>query len=77
MTVEVSPADGEKCPRCWNLRDLGTDAAHPEVCARCAGVLKALELAVRRSRPASSDVLAGVTLEMENPVPGVARRARA
>jgi isoleucyl-tRNA synthetase len=42
LAVEVHPADGEKCPRCWNLRELGTDAAHPEVCARCAGVLNEL-----------------------------------
>jgi isoleucyl-tRNA synthetase len=39
VSVEISPAVGEKCPRCWNLRALGVDATHPEVCGRCAGVL--------------------------------------
>ena len=36
-TIEV--AAGEKCPRCWNVRELGVDPAHPEVCERCARVL--------------------------------------
>ncbi len=39
VAVEITAAQGDKCPRCWNLRELGTDAAHPEVCARCASVL--------------------------------------
>ncbi|MDR2671784.1 MAG: isoleucine--tRNA ligase [Coriobacteriales bacterium] len=39
MRVEVSRAPGEKCPRCWNIRQLGTDSAHPDVCGRCAAVL--------------------------------------
>ena len=43
LAVKVAPAEGEKCPRCWNLRDLGTDASHPEVCARCARVLDELD----------------------------------
>lgn len=38
-TVAVRRADGEKCPRCWNYRVLGTDPSEPEVCARCAAVL--------------------------------------
>ena len=38
----VAAAEGEKCPRCWNIRELGADAAHPEVCARCAEVLGSL-----------------------------------
>jgi isoleucyl-tRNA synthetase len=37
--VEVTKAAGEKCPRCWNIRELGEDPAHPAVCARCAAVL--------------------------------------
>jgi isoleucyl-tRNA synthetase len=41
-TVEVLLANGDKCPRCWNLRALGSDAAHPDVCARCASVLAEL-----------------------------------
>ena len=43
FAVAVQPATGEKCPRCWNLRQLGSDALHPEVCARCASVLRELE----------------------------------
>ncbi len=40
--VRVDRAAGEKCPRCWNIRtDVGSDASHPEVCARCARVLGA------------------------------------
>jgi isoleucyl-tRNA synthetase len=40
--VQVDKAAGEKCPRCWNIRTLGTNAAHPAVCARCAEVLTEL-----------------------------------
>ena len=43
VAVEVHPAVGEKCPRCWNLRELGVDERHPGVCGRCAEVLGALE----------------------------------
>ncbi len=39
VSVTVEPAQGEKCPRCWNYRTIGVDAAHPEVCARCADAL--------------------------------------
>ena len=39
-TVTKSPL--EKCPRCWNYRELGTSATHPHVCARCADVLDGL-----------------------------------
>ena len=42
LAASVSPAPGEKCPRCWNFRELGTDAAYPEVCGRCAGALAAM-----------------------------------
>ena len=42
LTVAIEPAAGAKCPRCWRYqRDLGADAAHPEVCGRCAGQLAA------------------------------------
>jgi isoleucyl-tRNA synthetase len=35
--VEVSAAPGAKCPRCWRWQDdLGSVAAQPELCARCA-----------------------------------------
>ena len=39
LGVTVEPARGDKCPRCWNTRALGTDARYPDVCSRCAGVL--------------------------------------
>jgi isoleucyl-tRNA synthetase len=42
VAVEVLVADGTKCPRCWNLRaDVGSDAAYPELCSRCASVVGA------------------------------------
>ncbi len=39
VAIEVVAADGEKCPRCWNYRELGTVSGHPGVCERCARVL--------------------------------------
>jgi isoleucyl-tRNA synthetase len=39
LRVRVERAAGEKCPRCRNVRRLGEDARHPDVCSRCAGVL--------------------------------------
>ncbi len=39
LAVEVAPAVGEKCPRCWNHRELTASG----VCERCAGVLAGLE----------------------------------
>jgi isoleucyl-tRNA synthetase len=41
--ANIQVAEGEKCPRCWNIRELGVDASHPDVCARCASVLGAAE----------------------------------
>ena len=36
LSVNVSAATGTKCVRCWHIRDdIGVDAAHPELCARC------------------------------------------
>ena len=36
----VQPSAASKCVRCWHKRDdVGTVAAHPELCARCAGNL--------------------------------------
>jgi isoleucyl-tRNA synthetase len=43
--VNIAKAAGEKCPRCWNIRELGSDAAHPQVCGRCAAVLTELGFA--------------------------------
>lgn len=33
----------EKCPRCWNYRTLGGNAAHQDLCDRCADVVDSLE----------------------------------
>jgi len=41
VTITASPL--AKCPRCWNLREIGADPRRPDVCARCAGVLSDLE----------------------------------
>ena len=40
--LELLPAEGEKCKRCWKYLPLGEDAAHPELCAPCAHVVNAL-----------------------------------
>ncbi|MBQ1450447.1 MAG: class I tRNA ligase family protein, partial [Eggerthellaceae bacterium] len=39
LSCEIMQAQGEKCPRCWNYRDLGGNAGHPHVCKRCGDVL--------------------------------------
>ncbi len=40
-TVLVEKADGEKCDRCWTISEtVGMDADHPDLCSRCAGVVK-------------------------------------
>jgi isoleucyl-tRNA synthetase len=42
LSYSVSKADGSKCERCWKYDlDVGKDAGHPTVCARCASVLNA------------------------------------
>ena len=39
--VQIFPADGTKCARCWNWRtDVGAVLAHPTLCARCAGIVE-------------------------------------
>ena len=42
VAVEVTKAQGEACPRCWNIRELGGNAAHPHVCKRCGDALDAI-----------------------------------
>jgi isoleucyl-tRNA synthetase len=38
LWVRVRPTEATKCVRCWHKRaDVGSVAAHPELCARCAG----------------------------------------
>jgi isoleucyl-tRNA synthetase len=35
--IRVHPSPQEKCVRCWHKRaDVGSNATHPELCARCA-----------------------------------------
>ena len=41
LSVTVAHADGEKCCRCWSYADsVGKDADHPDLCARCAALMK-------------------------------------
>jgi isoleucyl-tRNA synthetase len=43
LRIGVVRAEGPKCPRCWNRdRGVGSDAAYPQVCPRCANVLRAI-----------------------------------
>ena len=40
LTVEVAPAQGQKCERCWKvLPTVGSDSKHPTLCPRCARVV--------------------------------------
>jgi isoleucyl-tRNA synthetase len=39
--IAVRPLEHAKCARCWHRRpDVGTDARHPELCARCVSNLE-------------------------------------
>ncbi|WP_003541816.1 isoleucine--tRNA ligase [Desulfotomaculum nigrificans] len=41
LAVQVSPAPGAKCERCWMYHEeVGHDREHPTLCPRCADVLK-------------------------------------
>jgi isoleucyl-tRNA synthetase len=41
LSVEVAPAPGQKCPRCWVFApDTGRSAAHPELCGKCVDALE-------------------------------------
>ena len=43
LTVDVFPAEGEKCPRCWKFHPLiGSHSKHPGLCPRCAAVVEAM-----------------------------------
>lgn len=43
--VRVGTAEGEKCPRCWLFKsDIGANETHPELCARCASVVKVMDV---------------------------------
>ena len=42
LSISVTHAPGAKCERCWTWSEkVGTLAAHPGVCERCAEVLAA------------------------------------
>ncbi len=42
-SIEVHPADGQKCGRCWNYRvDVGGNQKHPSLCLRCTQVVEHL-----------------------------------
>ncbi|HVP43298.1 MAG TPA: isoleucine--tRNA ligase [Terriglobales bacterium] len=41
IKVEVRPAPGAKCERCWNYStQVGADPEHPTICERCTAALK-------------------------------------
>jgi isoleucyl-tRNA synthetase len=40
---DLLPADGAKCVRCWKYRELGEDPDHPDICADCTRVVRALQ----------------------------------
>ena len=42
IDLAVFPAHGERCRRCKKFRELGTDPAHPAICAECAAVVNNL-----------------------------------
>jgi len=43
LAVDVKPATGDKCERCWIYSDTVTqDQEHSTLCARCSGVVKKL-----------------------------------
>ena len=45
LAVSVAEGKGEKCERCWKHHiKVGSDAAHPTLCPRCAKVVAAIEL---------------------------------
>ncbi|MDO5335523.1 MAG: isoleucine--tRNA ligase [Coriobacteriia bacterium] len=39
LAAQVSVAEGDKCPRCWNITKIGGNANHADVCERCAAAL--------------------------------------
>jgi isoleucyl-tRNA synthetase len=40
-TVDVTPAAGDKCDRCWRvLPEVGASHAHPTLCRRCEAVVE-------------------------------------
>ncbi|MBT9171411.1 MAG: Isoleucine--tRNA ligase [Actinobacteria bacterium] len=47
MALEVEPAAGKKCERCWKyLPSVGSNIKHPQVCAGCLEILELLGIEV-------------------------------
>ena len=45
LSLSVSKAEGEKCERCWKFtRNIGSNPAHPTLCADCAKTMELLNL---------------------------------
>ncbi|MBI3079097.1 MAG: isoleucine--tRNA ligase [Deltaproteobacteria bacterium] len=43
LRIQALPASGRKCARCWTYSEVvGRDTTHPELCARCARVVRAM-----------------------------------
>ena len=41
IEVKIEKADGQKCERCWHWEtDVGSNAEHPTICARCVEAVK-------------------------------------
>jgi len=40
--IELLPAVGEKCSRCWKTLPLGGDREHPLLCAPCAAIVRSI-----------------------------------
>jgi len=41
--IELSPAEGGKCARCWKTLPLGSDDLHPTLCAPCAAIVRSFD----------------------------------
>lgn len=40
LNISIAPSGHQKCERCWHYRDdIGQDATHPHICARCVSSL--------------------------------------
>ena len=45
LKVEVAPAEGQKCVRCWNYSThVGDDPNYPTVCERCSAALSEISV---------------------------------
>ena len=40
LTVEILPAEGEKCERCWTYSPTVGESEHKALCARCASIVE-------------------------------------